>query len=824
MKSFSQRGKGGNNLKRKIISIVAGLCILLFAAGLFIDSPKAEAATQTEIDEAIQKGLAWLATQQNPTYGYFGSSYTLANTAAAVLAFENEGHFPGGGTAYSSVVEKALDYIFTRAYKSLINVQTVGYPERNDDPDTNGNGQGVYFYQNREAYETGMVMQAIVASNTPGRVVTTGACAGMTYEDVLTDTVDWVAWGQCDAGTGRGGWRYYPYNNGGDGPYDYSDNSVAQWPVLGLIAAEQWGIFAPEFVKFELEIWIDYIQYINEVDPPDPNHGGSGYSRPTEMINVSKTGGLLVEMYYVGDDKETPRAEAAINYINSRWNVSGPYGYWYGNKGHSYAMFSVFKGLELMEVTEIENAPAHPPDTEAKDWWGDYCEYLVNSQVDGAPGEGYWYGYTYWNGHMSTGWYIVILQATVFPVYVEVDVPECACEDEGYDVRVDYSVERFEADGTLEIYKDDNVDPEEVVVIEDFQGSATHIHTVTSDDPGTHTWKAVLDVSSNGASANVESTATVNVCETPDVGDVPDQITPFGTFDLDDYLTYGGGLPVSWSASDPGGGWTVVIDGDNVVTVTSPVGATVPVTITFSASVECCTDVICSDSDDAVFTPNRPPVAIAGPDQVVEQAYLGGADVILDGSASYDLDGNPITYSWTWPGDSAVGVSPTISLPLGATTIMLVVNDGIVDSEEPDFVIIEVVDTTPPEVSCVESVNPHGENIPGENRSDNAKSKGKNPDGFYQILAEDICDAEPEIYVGTKDNPRLFGPLTSGIVIKFTEAPGAKPSMKKIGSANGQAGAVTYHITLPADPVITVIDDAGNVTVCTDCLVPPPLK
>lgn len=803
-------------MKRKIISIAAGLCILFFAAGLFIDSPKAEAATQTEIDAAIQKGLAWLAANQNPS-GYFSGSYPLAHTAAAVLAFENEGHFPGGGTAYSAVVEKALDFILAYGHKTSISVQTYGYTGRNDDPDTNGNGQGVYFLMSREAYETGMVMQAIVASNTPSRVVTVGPLTGMTYEEVLTDTVDWIAWAQCDASTGRGGWKYYPYNNSGG----VSDNSVAQWPVLGMIAAEQWGISAPQFVKDELEIWIDYIQYKNE---GHPNDGGSGYNYPYEMVNMAKTGGLLVEMYYVGDDKDTPRVQAAIDYINSRWNI-GHYGTWYGNKGHPYAMFSVFKGLELMEVTEIPNAPASP-ETPAGDWWGDYCEFLVNTQTPPTPDPdpGNWTGYSYWTYSMSTGWYIVILQATIFPVQVEVDVPECACDTEGYDVRIDYSVERFEADGTLEIYKDENVDPEEEVAISGFQGSATHVHTVTSDDPGIHTWKAVLDVTSNGASAHVEDTATVNVCETPGVGDVPDQITPFATFDLDDYLTYGGGLEVSWSASDPGGGWTVVIDGDNVATVTSPDGATDPVTITFTASVECCTDVICSDSDDAVFTPNRPPVADAGDDQVVEQAYLGGADVTLDGSGSYDPDDNPITYSWTWLGGSAIGVNPVVSLPLGTTTITLIVNDGIVDSEEPDFVVIEVVDTTPPEVSCVESVNPHGNNIPGENRSDNAVSKGKNPDGFYQILSEDICDAEPEIYVGTSDNPRIFGPLTSGIVIKFTEAPGAKPSMKKIGSANGQAGAVTWHITLPADPVITVIDDAGNVTVCTDCLVPPPLK
>ncbi|MGD8536355.1 MAG: hypothetical protein PVF66_10950, partial [Candidatus Aminicenantes bacterium] len=768
-------------MKRKIFSIVAGLCILLFAA------PKAKAATQLEIDAAIQKGLAWLATQQQSD-GRFGySSNPVAHTAAAVLAFENEGHFPGGGTEYSDEVERGLDFIFRFARVRSISMQPYG------DPDTNEDGLYVSFYDDsytREVYESGMVMQAIVASNTPDRLVTTGSCTGWTYRRVMENLVDWAAFGQVDYGTGRGGWRYYAN-------YGNSDNSTAQWPVLGLVAAEQWGIHAPQFVKDELNIWIDYIQ--------NDSNGGSGYHDPWTYVNISKTGGLLVEMYYVGDDQYTSRAQAAINFINSRWN-NGPSGTWYGNKGHAYAMFSVFKGLELMDVDTIPNALASP-ETPAGDWWGDYCEYLVNAQIPVGTDQGYWGGYSYWNHWLSTAWYIVILQATVFPVEVTVDAPECAC-DTGYEVEINYSVERFEADGTLEIYKDDDVDPAEVVLIEAFQGSASHIHVVDSDDPGTHTWRAVLNVTAGDVSAQAEDTDSLSVCETPQVGDIPDQITPFSTFDLDDYLTYEGGLEVSWSASDPGGGWTVVIDGENVVTVTSPVDATDPVTVTFTASVECCTDVTCSDSDDAVFTPNRPPVADAGDDQVVEQAYLGGADVTLDGSGSYDPDGDDITYLWTWDGGSASEVSPVISLPLGTTVITLVVTDTKEAVSEPDVVVIEVVDTTPPEVSCVESVNPHGNNIPGKNRPDKAVSKGKNPDGFYQILAEDICDAEPEIFVGTSDNPRLFGPFTSGIVIKFTEAPGASPSMKKIGSANGQAGAVTWHITLPTDPIITVVDDA----------------
>ena len=262
------------------IFLMVPLLFILLATGRV-----AVAATDAEVNDAIQGGLAWLATQQNPTHGYFGSGPTLANTSAAVLAFENEGHFPGGGTDYSSHVEKGLDYLFTRCYTQGIGGQTHG------DPDTNGNGFGIYFSHYSRMYEIGMVMQAIVASNTPSRVVPIGNCAGMTYHQVMVEVVDWLAWAQNDSGTGRGGWNYGPN-------YSYGDNSVAQWPVLGLIAAEQWGINAPAFVKSELNLWIDYIQ--------NDSNGGSGYSHPTYLVNIAKTGGLLVEMYYVGDDKGTP--------------------------------------------------------------------------------------------------------------------------------------------------------------------------------------------------------------------------------------------------------------------------------------------------------------------------------------------------------------------------------------------------------------------------------------------------------------------------------------------------------------------------------------
>ena len=98
---------------------------------------------------------------------------------------------------------------------------------------------------------------------------------------------------------------------------------------------------------------------------------------------------------------------------------------------------------------------------------------------------------------------------------------------------------------------------------------------------------------------------------------------------------------------------------------------------------------------------NRAPDADAGPDQVVECACntAEGTKVTLDGSGSYDADGDPLTFTWTGPfvGSPAHGAAPTVTLEAGCPNdyvITLVVNDGMANSE-PDTMVITVVDTTP---------------------------------------------------------------------------------------------------------------------------------
>ena len=90
---------------------------------------------------------------------------------------------------------------------------------------------------------------------------------------------------------------------------------------------------------------------------------------------------------------------------------------------------------------------------------------------------------------------------------------------------------------------------------------------------------------------------------------------------------------------------------------------------------------------------NRQPVADAGDDQTVSAPSGGSASVTLNGSGSYDPDGDPLTYTWQWIANStlkqASGVSPSITLPVGQFLVSLVVSDGLLSSST-DTVTITV--------------------------------------------------------------------------------------------------------------------------------------
>jgi YD repeat-containing protein len=94
-----------------------------------------------------------------------------------------------------------------------------------------------------------------------------------------------------------------------------------------------------------------------------------------------------------------------------------------------------------------------------------------------------------------------------------------------------------------------------------------------------------------------------------------------------------------------------------------------------------------------ITTENSRPVAAAGEDQTV----FTGDTVTLDGGGSYDVDGDPLTYRWSFTsvpdGSAATLEEGTTASPFfvpdvaGIYVVQLIVNDGAVDSDA-DTVIV----------------------------------------------------------------------------------------------------------------------------------------
>lgn len=101
-----------------------------------------------------------------------------------------------------------------------------------------------------------------------------------------------------------------------------------------------------------------------------------------------------------------------------------------------------------------------------------------------------------------------------------------------------------------------------------------------------------------------------------------------------------------------------------------------------------------------ISTQNSPPVAKAGADQTVET----GATVQLDGTRSSDVDGDPLTYLWSFSsspiGSLAILANSTSANPTfvtdkkGSYVIQLIVNDGKVNSV-PSSVTISDINSAP---------------------------------------------------------------------------------------------------------------------------------
>ena len=397
--------------KRHIISVALAVLVAL-SSWAVIPASRADAATQTEIDDALAAGAAYLAAQQAPSGAWETTTRDVGTTGLAVTTLahyaEHLGQDPlSPAYNYSSNITAGLDYIF-----SSVSAQPI-----RRDADDNRVWWGGVSESDGDNYVIGPAIMAIVMSGAPNRVVDVHG-TNMTYHQVVVEALNYIDWAQVKTGNGIGSWDY-------NGQSTTGDQSIAGWVTLGLgYATSRFGIPIPPDVLDKLDDGIDIIQWTE--DPVDEGcYGGAGYrsgsTQPySQGMNIYKVGHLLYMMGLVGDTPATSRVQRSLGFLERHWehpssgqnvweeNCANPG--WQGNPTSllpSYiATVATMKGLLKLGIDMVG----------PYDWFDDFSDVIVDNQ---SP-DGSWTQGGYPSGYLNmlpTTWaMLTLMKAAPDPV------------------------------------------------------------------------------------------------------------------------------------------------------------------------------------------------------------------------------------------------------------------------------------------------------------------------------------------------------------------------------------------------------------------------
>ncbi|PYJ06181.1 MAG: hypothetical protein DME25_07085 [Verrucomicrobia bacterium] len=156
------------------------------------------------------------------------------------------------------------------------------------------------------------------------------------------------------------------------------------------------------------------------------------------------------------------------------------------------------------------------------------------------------------------------------------------------------------------------------------------------------------------------------------------------------------------------------------------------------------------------------------------------------------------------------------ALPAGTNTVTCTAMDGAGNVIDQCTFSVIVNDCEAPLAACREAPNPGDKKIPVSGKN---PSSGQNPDGYYQLLSKDNCDANPTLFVGDTASAFVAGPFVNGAIVKLSQSPGGTPY-----SDTNTPPPIVAHIHLKGDGLIYATDSAGNVGTGVICKIPPKPK
>ena len=424
---------------------------------------------QIDVNIAIDEGLRALYQSQSSSGSWSGSTTGIGPTGFSLWAMQNQGHLATNDSdedILSERVQLGLDYLFSNCQIifdiDAPNADIARGATVNGKSDMNSNGQAISFGPTSLlggpgsdwGYEHPIATAALAASISPTEVVGVGPAAGMTYAELGEDCMDMIGVGQVENSSWRGGWRYMPNEFS-------SDMSVNSWHYVAMEGLYvTFGIDIPDWILQESEMNLIFHQANMPGAVPfgydDPNRlvsyedghattgGGLSGLYAAELQGPHTSAGAITSLEPAPLNSITAKRDAALEYLGDYWGEEDLGSFAAGNRGNTYAMWTVARALRLTafalslpsgEVVELENMGA------SFDWeTGEenssgvlaapgsdregYFSYLVRTQDTFSGG---WN--LFWGEDLDTAMAVLILTPKVFLI----EPPDDGGGDDGDD-------------------------------------------------------------------------------------------------------------------------------------------------------------------------------------------------------------------------------------------------------------------------------------------------------------------------------------------------------------------------------------------------------
>lgn len=291
----------GGSFKRSLVQIAFCSVALLTFSHISDAQPAPKTEEEIRIDRAINAGLEYLASAQQPSGGWVVDQFhgeTTSATSLAIMAFMSAGHVPGEGP-YSKHMEKGLRFVIESQKPNGLIIHKTGH--------------GPMYCHGISTLMLAEIVGMTDETQSAGCRVALEKGVRLILESQQV----------FESRRESGGWRYQP--NSQD-----SDLSVTGWQLMALRAAKNVGCDVP---SDNIDRAVAYVKSCGD------SRGGFGY-QPRNGSTPVLTGTALSALQVCGE-YESDEVKIAAKYLQQRMPKYDQAWFFYGLYYVSVGMYQV---------------------------------------------------------------------------------------------------------------------------------------------------------------------------------------------------------------------------------------------------------------------------------------------------------------------------------------------------------------------------------------------------------------------------------------------------------------------------------------------------